>query len=200
MIKIVATQDISEVALENLSRSLQSEFGTEVDHVGIGLLSAEPPSWITLLADLDWWVKGIGAYAALYVAELVKEAGKSTGRNLASKLVPEEHSKLEKLAEELATLKAQIADKTKLKIGLPFPNEYFSTSLTLSGTNSQAIAVEIGLFLHHLPKLKHLMKEEKLTESNVATGIFLELLSDGSLQVWWFDSDSLQKEVRNLSL
>jgi hypothetical protein len=68
----LATSDVSQATLEEFGKDLSPDFEFEVSDGRIFLRSAEPPSWIQLFADAPWWIQGLGAYAALYVAELVK--------------------------------------------------------------------------------------------------------------------------------
>ena len=77
------TSDISLTTLQAVSAELSGDFQLEVDESQIFLRSAEPPSWVTFIAEADWWVKAMAAYAALYIAEIVKEAGKDSWKNRA---------------------------------------------------------------------------------------------------------------------
>lgn len=198
--KVVSTFDIDAEVVTSSAKRLRDELGIEVDQRRITLLSSDVPSWVIFLADLDWWIKGFGLFATLYVTEIVKAAGKSTWSAIANKLTTPKDNKVARLADNLSELKAKLPEKTKLKIGLPFPNDRFATQLTLNGTDATTIAIEVGLFLHHLPSFAELVESEKFTEETVETAIFLSLNTDGSLEVSWFDSESSQKEVRTLPL
>src|SRR5688572_5048220 len=74
--RVVSSSDVSLLELRHFSNELRTELQVEVEDNQIFLRSAEPPSWVALLANADWWVKGLAAYAALFVAELVKEGAK----------------------------------------------------------------------------------------------------------------------------
>ena len=78
-----STSDISLTTLQAVSAELSGDFQLEVDESQIFLRSAEPPSWVTFIAEADWWVNAMAAYAALYIAEIVKEAGKDSWKNRA---------------------------------------------------------------------------------------------------------------------
>ncbi len=201
--KVVSTKDVDAKELKIYIDKLQNDLEVEVSTGQAGFKSADPPSWIILLADSNWWIRGLGFYAALYIAKVVEDAASRTLpalSSIAKRLKTPEDDKFTKFAGDLSELKTQLPNKTKLEIGLPFPNDFFATRLTLNGTDATDIAIEIGFFLHHLPSFDDLVKSEGLTEDNVATAIFLSLKPDGSLEVSWFDSESLQKEVRILPL
>ena len=198
--KIASTSDIDARALQVYVERLQDELGIEISTKRAGFKSVEPPSWIVFLADLDWWVTVLGIPVGFYVKGIAQEAGKSTWTAISRWLTTSRGNKVTKLANNLSELKAQVPERTKLEIGLPFPNDFFATRLTLNGTDATAIAIEIGLFLHHLPNFDGLVKSEGLTEDTVATAVFLVLNPNGSLEVSWFDSESHRKEVRTLPL
>src|SRR5688500_6001625 len=104
--RIISTADVPLDSVRDLASDLGTDIPTEVDESQIFMRSTEPPSWVSLLADADMWVKLLGAYAALFVAELVKEAAKDTWRNrgkavAAAILV---RGQLRRLATAIATL------------------------------------------------------------------------------------------------
>jgi hypothetical protein len=90
--KVTSTRDVPLDVLRDLRAELGPEFDLDVEGQ-VALLSAEPPSWIAFIAESHWWVQALAAYAALYVAEIVKEAGKdswkSRGRRLPQSAAPE---------------------------------------------------------------------------------------------------------------
>ena len=95
--RALSTADISLDYLRQLSSELGPEFGLDVDERQVVFKSAHPPSWIVFFADADWWIKALTAYAGLYVAEIVKEAGKQTcgtsgSRELCRGGVPDERA------------------------------------------------------------------------------------------------------------
>jgi hypothetical protein len=61
------------------------------------------------------------------------------------------------------------------------------------------LAVQIAAFVHHLPALQALIRDEGLTRSTIATGIQLELQPDLSLKASWQDG-SLKWQTRMLTL
>ena len=88
--KALATSDIDPNLLEALRAELAPDIELAIDERSIAMRSVEPPSWIQFFAEAPWWAQALGAYAAVYVAELVKEAGKETWKqraNLASRSV-----------------------------------------------------------------------------------------------------------------
>jgi hypothetical protein len=155
--------------------------------------SLEPPSWVAFLAETDWWVKLLAANAALYGAELTKEAAKGTWRAIAGLISGKGAGPVDRLAVEVAKLRQQLNAQTKVEIGLPIPDEFFATRLEIRGNERTLIAVEIALFVNHLPALQKLIEENKLT-TQAASGILLTLEENGDLRVSWIDGDTFEEK------
>jgi len=119
----------------------------------------------------------------------VKEAGKDTWKNRAkiwSATVTAVH-RVNQFATALGRLRSRLRSKTRIEVGLPVPNGDDGTRLELEGSDVDELALQLALFVHHLPTLLDLMRKEKFDRSSVASGIQLKLLSDASLQVSWQD-------------
>jgi hypothetical protein len=198
--RVTWTKDVSLEELRNLDTELGAEFEIQIDatprmYKGGTVL----PSWVRFYAENDWWINGLGAYAAIYVAEIVREAAKDTWRNR-SKIVSAAvvaGGRVRQLAVALASLRKRLAPETSIEIALPFPDDYDGTILELIGTDVDELAVECAVFVHYLPALMNLIHKEGLSRGSVATGIQLAMLDDLSLEVSWQDG-SLKKQTRVL--
>jgi hypothetical protein len=191
--RAVSTADVPWEVLRDLRVKLGRDFAVEVDENQIFLRSAEPPSWITFLAEGDWWLQALAAYAALYVAELVKEAAKDTWKNRAKALAVgvAARNSVKVLANAIANLRKRLQSRTRVELGLPYPDDYSCTRIELLETaDPDELAIQIALFVHHLPRVIELMRSEPLDGAHVAAGITLEPLPDGSLEVRWQDNVS----------
>jgi hypothetical protein len=199
--RVTWTKDVSLEDLRKLGAELGSDFAMEIDGMPRSYKSAAPPSWVRFYAENDWWIKGLGAYAAIYVAELVREAAKDTWKNrrkIVSAAVVA-GGRVRQLAVALASLRKRLAPDTRIEIALPFPDDFDGTILELVGTDADELAVECAVFVHYLPALMNLIREEGLSRGSVATGIQLVMLDDLSLEVSWQDG-SLQKRTRVLTI
>jgi hypothetical protein len=199
--RVTWTKDVSLENLRKLSTELGSDFEIEIDEMPRSYKSAVPPSWVRFYAENNWWIKGLGAYAAIYVAEIVREAAKDTWKNR-SKIVSAAvvaGGRVRQLAVALASLRKRLAPETGIEIALPFPDDYEGTILQLIGTDVDELAVECAVFVHYLPALMNLIRKEALSRGSVATGIQLVMLDDLSLEVSWLDG-SLKKQTQVLTL
>ena len=191
---IIATADVPDSALISFTREMAHDFEVQLPSGRVVLLSFEPPSWINLVAKPEWWQLGLTAIAAVYVAELTKEAAKATWKGLAriASTAAGRATKLSRMAAGLVKLKGQLAQHTEIVISLPQPNEYFGCKLALSFSNLEEVEMQLALFVHHIPDLTMLIQRHEAEGVRAATGYFLYLLDDGSLHAAWVDSESLQ--------
>jgi hypothetical protein len=199
--RIKWTRDVSVEELREFSADLGSDFGIAIDERPRVYKGGVPPSWIRLYADADWWIKGLSAYAALYVAEIVKEAAKDTWKNrgkIASAAVAT-GGRIRQLALALAKLRSRLRPETGIEIGLPFPDDYDGTLFEVTGDDVDELAAQCAVFVHYLPALMKLIREEELGRASVATGIQIAVRADLSLEVSWQDG-SLAKQKRVLTL
>ena len=198
--KVYSTRDVSLESLREFSHDAGEELGIEVDESQFtGKSSAETPSIVTLLAEITWW-KAIGL-AALGLAS-------KYAYSLADSAAKEHWTKRKEIASgaakgvrKLAAAITKLLHRSKpitIAVGLPFPDDYFSTHLDLIGADEESITVQLELFIEHLPQLQTLIEE--LKENKPATGIFLKLLENGSLEGYWFDGRTLHKSTRTFQL
>lgn len=139
-------------------------------------------------------MKALGAYAAIFAAELTKEAAKETWRN--RRRVVEAVGRVPQLVtapvvRAFVRLRGIVGPRTSIDLGLPVPDDYFGTRMRLEGRSPAELATELCLFLHHLPGLADLLAEQGLDRQRVTGQITLDLLDDGSLEVSWMDRKSL---------
>lgn len=195
--RALSTDDVPLEPLSEFSNELGPEFGFEIEEGRVVLCSVQPPSWVHLIADSSWWVGLFSAAAALYVAEIVKEAAKESWKNRAKvvAVVAGSANKVKLFAEKLVRLKRKLPERTEVVLALPVPNDYFGVRLTLSADDADLLAVQIALFVTHMPALAEVIRNEKLDGSRVANGLFLELLENGDLGVVWFNRPSLEREA-----
>jgi hypothetical protein len=197
--RVYSTSDIPLEDLHKLSDDLGPDFELQVDESQMFYKGGVPPSWVVFFATPDWLIKALELYAGLYVAEIVKEAGKDTWKNR-KKITSAAGDRIRQFAVALGKLRTRLSLGTRVQIGLPLPDDHDGTRLELVGTDVDDLAFQIAVFVHHLPALMSLIKQENLGRGRVAAGIHLQILADASLEVWWQDNTSLEKQVRLLPL
>jgi len=200
--RALATSDVPVDALKELSRDLGPDFELAVDDRQIFLKSAAAPSWVTFLASADWWVHVLAAYSAIYIAEIVREAGKQTWKDRARAVAVgvAAGKGIKKLASSLVRFRERLLPQTRLRIALPVPDDYFATSLELLGSDPIDLEIQAALFVHYLPALTTLIQSEQLERGRALAGITLKVLTDASLEVSWVDKKSFAQQRRTLPL
>lgn len=193
--KILKTADIPDDALEAFKAELAEDFVVEIDSSLYGFRSVDPPSWIKLAGELAWWQQGLAAYAALYVAEIVKESAKDSwrGRAKAISAVVAAGTKIKRLVGAVGQLGRKLKSNTEIVLFIPIPNDYFGTRLRLSKSDAELSEVEIALFIYHLPQLSALITSHSSNDVQPSTGYFLELRDDAGMEVLWYDSQTIKK-------
>jgi len=200
--KLIATStaDIDLKSLASFRDDLSDEFDIEVDENQIFLRSAEPPSWIQFLADAPWWLKAFGGYAALYVAELVKEAAKTTWAERAAiaRKSKQTTKSLGRFARHLVNLRSSLPERSRLVIGLPIPDDHFGVRFELLGKDEDVLAAEIAVFVGFVPAIERLIELEGLKQGRVVGAINLLVTADMCLTVAWMDRETLTIQERML--
>lgn len=200
--KAIATSDIDHRVLVALRDDLCPDIELTLDDRSISLKSVEPPSWIQFFADGPWWLKALGAYAALYTAEIVKEGGKETWteRVKIASSAAATGDKILKLAQSIANLRRSLPERSKLVLGLPVPDDYFGVRYELVAREEDLMAAEIALFVQYIPKIERLIEAEGLQSGKVTGAIMLLVCEDLTLKVTWMNRELLSIEERTLHL
>ena len=195
--KIISTSDVADESLEQFRDQLRGDLDVDLADGKVALLSLEPPSWVSLLAETERWQQGLAAAAALYVAELLKEGAKETWRSRSKAIAALAGStnRLAKLAASVVRLKQAGRADTSISISLPEPDAFFAAKLPLSASDFELTQLELALFVHHLSAISRLIETHRAEQTRPLTGYFLSLLTNGDLQVSWFEGQSLEPSV-----
>lgn len=200
--KAIATSDIDRQVLEVLRDELSLDLELALDERSIAHKAIEPPSWIQFFAEGSWWLKALGAYAALYVAEIVKEAGKETWKTRAkiAATTVATGNKVSRLARSLVKLRKALPARSKLVLGLPVPDDYFGVRFELVAKEEDLMAAEIALFVQYIPSIESLIEVEGLRNGHITGPIMLVACDDMTLKVTWMNCKLLTIEERILCL
>lgn len=198
----IASSGVQHSLVEELIAELRPDIEAEIYTSTFAYRSTDVPSWISFLATADWWVQALAAYATLYIAEIVKEAGKDTWKNRAKAVtaVRSVGNAIRILASSIARLRSKLEPSSSVTVGIPVPDWVYTTDLKLSAEDEDELAVELALFVHHLPELEALIESEGLHQGAAVGWINLRILLDGSMEIQWMDKQSLDDCRRVLPL
>jgi hypothetical protein len=200
--KVLATEDVAAQPLADFRAELVGDYGEPTEEGRFFFKSLDAPSWVRLVAELAWWQQALAAAAALYVAELVKEAAKETWKSRAKVIAATVNAArgLKHLAGAVCRLKSSLSSRTEVIVSIPEPHEYFGAQLRLNLEDQSLAEVELALFVHYLPAVSALIAEHKTKGVRAATGYFLELQDSANLLVWWFDGETLKRNEALITL
>lgn len=199
-LRATSTADIQLQSLWAFRDELSDDLDIVVDESQVYLCSIEPPSWVQFFAESSWWVQAFGAYSAVYVAELVKEAAKTTWAERAAiaRKTLRAKQKLGAFARRLAMLCATLPKHSQLVIGLPVPDNHFGTRFELLGRDEDVLAAEVAVFASFVPALEGLVRTEQLDKGRVVGAINLMVTEQLCLKVAWMDKETLSINERLL--
>ena len=200
--RVLANAEIPASAMAAFKNELEGVIGVDDTSDRVMQLSLDPPAWINLVERTELWHAAFGAVAAVYVAELVKEAAKATWKvaALTVSAAAGAATKLAKLGAGSLALKLSLGERSEVHISIPQTNEYFSARLNLSTDSPEVLQAELALFVTHLPAVVALAGQHKTDNSPPATGYFLSINEDLSLSIVWFDGKSLERNELQIPL
>lgn len=195
--RIRHTGDISDQVLGEALSDLSGQISVALDDRVVAYKSTDAPSWIAFVADLSAW-KILGLIGAAYLTGLAKAAGAETWRERAAILSASVSgiNQIKSLARAMAKMGLKVATRTQVKLQVPYPDDYFGTTLTISTGVPEVIEMELALFCIHADGLEQLFEQHAGGKVRPVTGYFLELEEDGSLTVWWHCKDLNRVEIR----
>jgi hypothetical protein len=196
---VYSSSDVSAEILLDFVREAGSDLKIEIAEEKFYRKSPEAESLIALLGHLHWWhVLGGAAVttATKYAHTLAESAAKDTW-GARKEIVADTREKIRKLGSAVAKLIRRSKPGTQVAIGVPFPNDWFSTRLQLQEFDENSATLQIQIFLNNLKALEELINE--LAETPPATGIFLRIVDSSAMEAYWFDGKTLQRFTRRLA-
>jgi hypothetical protein len=189
---LLATADVPDSSLAALASDLEELGGIETEEHRAFFKSAEPPSWVVLFEHVPTWVILLGPAAAVFLNELLKEAAKDTWRNkkaIARALTKPLARPLRVACEAIGRFGRSATPRTSVHVGVPRPEDFFGTRLTLARADAHSTAVELALFIHHCEGIQRLLDDLEHGDEGVVGQITLTLLPDGGMQAEWLARD-----------
>jgi hypothetical protein len=187
-LEIVASADVSLETTTAFASELRATI--EVHEGGrIHMLSAEPPSFISLLGDVESWVGPLQTAAALYLGQL-KNLADETWKNrdhLKRTLHTSALAQLHRVASALARLKAGITPRTSVNVGIRIPNNAFGARLALPKADETDIAWRLAGLVHNAEQIRAILDTAVANGHGPLGMVQLHLGPTGELDVTWHD-------------
>jgi hypothetical protein len=189
-IEILATDDIPGSLLKEFIESLNEDEHLVEERSRLALCSGEPPSLVNLLIDAEWWIKAFGIYAAIFLGEIVKEAGKDAWRNKGEipATIGKYGNKFISLIEKIQALREKLQKKTQCNIiiRLNAYSDYHGPRISLSFASTEDAILHLAIFTKHMSALLDFIRDNDIA-SRAATGIHLRINEDYSISMTWLE-------------
>lgn len=183
---IHSTSDISLDTLREVAAAAPPGVRLHVDESQLHLKSALPPSFLTLVGDLQSWLSyAKTALDWIGTAATIRVLWTSPDRIRTAASTP-----VHSLARVIANLRQRVDARTTLDLEIAVPDETDGARLRVSGTDAEELSLQISTFLYHLPALAEVLRAKRLDDaSTLASPIQLSLNQDGSLKIYWLDPE-----------
>jgi hypothetical protein len=190
---ITSTDNVSLAILHKAFNTSSWSQEAEISNSQRILLSAQPPSFVHLIAELSWW-KQLGFYVAGTVATgALGKAGSDFWDNKA-KITKVVTDRLWSLADRVVNLQSMLDGHTQVFLAFPNPDIYFPASLKVDSLDVNVVAWQIAALTYHAADI----------EKFIATGSFDPLASAeitindrGDIHLKWMDKTEMDIREHN---
>lgn len=155
--------------------------------------------WISFVASSEWWRAAFATYAAVYVAEIVKEAAKGTWRSRArvAGLATRLGSNLIRLARLLVGAVGQAPANTKLRLRATQGDDYIFV-LESDARSENELTAEILLLTYFLPQVSQWITST--FEGQRPSAFAIRLTPEAGIAIRWFDASTDRFVTQEFSL
>ncbi len=196
---LIVTLDVPEEAREALKAEaapvLRIDDGREVV-----LLSADPPSFIRVLADAIDWTLPLKAAAGVFLSQLAKNMADDLWKNkadIAKAMGSAAAFPIRKLLGAFEKAREISRKSTTFAVGVPVPDDYFGATVTVPMNSTEDSAVTLAIFVHHAQEIEHTLQQHLSGGHKIVGPVQVRSEPNGSVLLVWMDRDSLSTvEVR----
>jgi len=191
------SSDVQPDVINGFGNNLK-EYVAEINTHSIEQKSSETTTFISLLADSVVWAP-IAVAASAFLARIGKRAADDIWENKEKvyELVKDSSlNPLRCLVNSIVSLLKGTPKKAHVSIGIPYPDDFFGTSLEIGTQTELEIIQGVVTFLTNNENIKRACVEIENSELTPLGGIFVRLNSDGKIILEWMSRDNLKKHQR----
>ena len=159
---LIVTIDIPQEVREALKSEAAPLVQIE-DVREVVLLSADPPSFIKILAEAMDWSLPLKAAVGIFLSQLAKNAAEDLWKNkvnVAKALASTAASPIRKLVGAFMKVSGFSAKPLTLAIGIPLPDDRFGAAVTLPVNSTEDLAVTLAIFVYHAQEIEHSLQKQ----------------------------------------
>jgi hypothetical protein len=194
--KLIVTADIPPDVRQELHDGWQP-LGSLEQAGEVFLKSAEPPSFIQIMADALQWLSPLKVAATIFLSQLAKEAATDIYKNkqqIGRALANAAAAPLRLAAAALKRARESSLRPPGLVVGLPIPDDYFGTALWLPGDSEEDIAWLVARFVVRAQIIEQLIQAE-ISAGRLPLGRVQVIPTDtGGFLLRWVDQEFGQHE------
>ena len=188
--RLFITADVPQEVRERICAQMNDTFGVVDVHV-MELRSLEAPSFATIVAEALSWKTVLGVPATVFLTEIARRSAGDVYDVLKARGV----EPLRKVASALARLTRESPAPTHVYIGVPVPDEYFSSRLVIESDDTTKVAEVLARFVVKAQEIEKAVVNEVSGGEEPPGAITLRLLPDGSFIATWEGMNGNQREV-----
>ena len=159
----------------------------------------EAIEWVTPL-------KAAAAFFIYHVSKLIGSFEKKLGEKAAeafwekraeikNKLKETAAAPLRKVASAISKARRASTNQTYVRIGLPIPDDYFGSMLSVEGDDEVTIAMTLAMFVMKAEEIEEAIKRES-EKGEIFGGVELKLDPEGGFIAMWYDKDSKMHKIK----
>lgn len=191
-LRIESTADVSLARLKAAAAPLPPEWNAWVDEEQTMYRSMNAPSWVLVQAGAAWWARTLGGPAAALLMVKGDQADKSVGdaRTMTATYVSDVPEALRQFSDFLLDTLSAGQEGTEVFLALHLPDIISTARLKLSHADRRKRALAVALFVHHIPALLTMCRNENRATVLPERDIQLELTDQRALIVSWKGKDT----------
>lgn len=194
------------IVTADIPSSVRQQLCTDLNEVHLwpelsefNVKAAEGPSFIQLVAEVFQWITPLRAAATIFLGQLAKNAADDVWKHkheIASALKKTAVAPLQKLVTAVSRLRTSMGPETNIYIGLPVPDQFWCTRLSVATRDEAETAWQLANFINQADEIEKAV-QRLLADGHKPPGL-VELVLDENraFRLRWLEMDGEQYEVQ----
>lgn len=198
---IIYNQEVTEDVRIQLENDLRDTFHVSSSKT-VYQHSATVPELVQILLEAATWKNGLGTAAAIFLKAYLEKLGNKAAEStwnlsvaLAKILKDKSVASLKKVTDAIFRVRKSLSSRSRFIIGLPYPEDYHGTLLTIETNDREEVALVLALFAVEAEEIQNRLSQE-VDETQVLGAITLGIDDDGAFVATWMDHALQEHEIK----
>ena len=191
-LRVCCTSDVPDTVLRQVFLANGWEDLVDIDGDRVALMSAEPPSFVQLLATLEWWQGLASAAAGVVVTGYLEQAGINLWKNQ-RKIGSLISKRLWSLADRIVNLQTLLPERTSVSIAFPSRDYHFPVLLLVRSLDIETVALQIATLVYYSGKIERFLQSNNI---NSVMNPIINISEKGTLELHWRERVGNEAELR----